>query len=306
MTPTGQEGSVTRCGFVAVVGAPNAGKSTLVNLLTGTKVSIVSPKVQTTRTRVVGIMLRDGAQVVLVDTPGLFAPRRRLERAMVASASESIRDADRVVLVVDSARPDPLAAHDDILKNLQALPIAPVLVLNKIDLIDRPRLLTLAAGFNAALAFSETFMISARTEDGARALADYLAAAVPPGPWMYPEDQAADMPGKLLAAEITREKLFERLHEEIPHALAVETESWDERPDGSVRIGQVVHLRRENHKPIVLGKGGAQIKMIGEAARREMSALFDRKVHLFLHVRVSEHWDEDADYYRMWGLDPKA
>lgn len=298
--------SSLRCGFVAVIGAPNAGKSTLVNLLTGTKVSIVSPKVQTTRTRVLGIMARDGSQVVLIDTPGLFAPRRRLERAMVASASDSARDADLVALVVDSTRPDPVAAHGDILESLRSHPAAPILVLNKIDAIDRARLLALAAGFNAALEFSHTFMVSARTGDGAGTLADHLAAAVPQGPWMYPEDQASDMPGKLLAAEITREKLFERLHEEIPHALAVETESWEERADGSIRIGQVIHLRRENHKSIVLGKGGAQIKAVGESARRDLSDILERKVHLFLHVRVSERWDEEADFYRLWGLDPKA
>lgn len=301
-----QTSSPLRCGFVAVIGAPNAGKSTLVNLLTGTKVSIVSPKVQTTRTRVLGIMARDGSQVVLVDTPGLFAPRRRLERAMVASASESARDADLVALVVDVTRPDPVAAHADILESLRGLSAAPILVLNKIDLIDRARLLALAAGFNEALNFSQTFMVSARTADGAGTLADHLAASVPEGPWLYPEDQASDMPGKLLAAEITREKLFERLHEEIPHALSVETESWEERPDGSIRIGQVIHLRRENHKSIVLGKGGAQIKAVGESSRRELTDILEKKVHLFLHVRVSERWDEEADFYRLWGLDPKA
>jgi GTP-binding protein Era len=291
----------TRCGFVALVGAPNAGKSTLLNALVGQKLSIVSPKVQTTRSRILGIAIEGNAQLVFIDTPGIFRePKRRLERAMVKAAWSGAGDADLVLLLVDAARgfdPDSRA----ILAALKDRPL--ILALNKIDLVKRPALLDLAAKLNAAAPLLATFMIAATTGDGVADLRRDLAARVPTGPFAYPEDQAADMPLRLMAAEFTREQLFRQLHEELPYSLMVETESWKDQPDGSVRIDQVITLARDSHKPIVLGKGGQRLKAIGSAARQELVGALERPVHLFLHVKVRENWLEDPARYRDIGLD---
>ena len=291
-----------RCGYVALVGAPNAGKSTLLNLLVGTKLSIVTPKVQTTRSRVLGIAIRGGAQLIFVDTPGIFAPKRRLDRAMVAAAWAGAEDADIVVLLVDAARgfDDDTRGIVEKLKNSQR---RAVLALNKIDLVPREKLLPLADELSKAGAFERVFMISSTAGDGTGDLADYLAGAVPEAPWLYPEDQLTDLPQRLLAAEITREQLYLQLHQELPYAAAVETEQWEERKDGSVKISQVIHVQREGQKAIVLGKGGAQVKKIGAAARAELEKLLERRVHLFLFVRVTEDWAEDRARYQAMGLD---
>ena len=292
----------TRCGFIALVGAPNAGKSTLLNALVGGKVSIVTPKVQTTRTRVTGIAMAGDAQLVFIDTPGIFQPKRRLDRAMVAAAWGGARDADIVVVLVDAKR----GIDNDtqrILDGLKGRGRQAIAALNKIDLVKRADLLPRAAELDATGVFTDTFMISALNGDGVDDLRGVLAERVPAGPWHYPEDQLSDMPLRLLAAEVTREQLFLRLHQELPYALAVETESWQERKDGSVRIGQVIYLARENHKPIVLGKGGRQIKAVGSAAREELETLLDRRVHLFLHAKVAPKWPDDPARYRDLGLE---
>lgn len=297
----------TRCGFVALVGAPNAGKSTLLNTLVGAKVSIVTPKVQTTRTRVLGLAILGSAQVAYVDTPGIFTPRRRLERAMVRAAWTGAADADLVVFLVDAARAarrDGLAEEDlRIAAGLKDAGRDTILALNKIDLTPRERLLWLAERLNLEGRFSETFMISALNGDGVRDLESHLAANLPEGPWLFPEDQLSDMPMRLMAAEITREKLFLHLRQELPYAIAVETEEWEERKDGSVRIGQVVYVQRDTQKAIVLGKGGHQIKTIGAAARAELERMMERRVHLFLFVKVRENWLDDPERYRDLGLD---
>lgn len=292
----------TRAGFVAVLGAPNAGKSTLVNRLVGTKVSIVSPKVQTTRTRVLGILMEGPAQIILVDTPGIFAPKRRLERAMVNAAWSGAADADMVLLLVDAER----GFDDDtrsIVAKLKDSGRTVVLALNKIDLIKRDKLLGLAKELNEALAFARTFMISAEKGDGVADLVAYLAASMPESPWLFPEDQISDMPQRMLAAEITREKVFLQLHQELPYAITVETENWEARKDGSVRIDQVIYVQRDSQKAIVLGKAGRQIKAIGAAARQELELLLEQRVHLFLHVKVRENWLDDRERYREMGLD---
>jgi GTP-binding protein Era len=294
--------SDSRCGFVAVVGPPNVGKSTLVNCLTGTKVSIVSPKVQTTRSRVLGIALAGEAQVILIDTPGIFQPRRRLERAMVRAAWTGAADADRVVLVVDAGK----GLDDDgrtIIERLKEAGRRAVLVLNKIDLVRRETLLGLAARIHAQGIFDRVFMVSAQTGDGVADLLASLAADMPAGPWHFPEDQVSDMPLRLLAAEISREQVFLQLHQELPYAVAVETERWQEKDDGSVRVDQVVYVRRDTQKAIVLGKNGRQIKSIGECARKELEAILERRVHLFLHVKVRENWLDDRQRYRDLGLE---
>jgi GTP-binding protein Era len=297
----------TRCGFVALVGAPNAGKSTLLNTLVGTKVSIVTPKVQTTRTRVLGIAISGQAQIAYVDTPGIFTPRRRLERAMVRAAWTGAADADLVVFLVDAARAarrDGPAEEDlRIAAGLKEAGRDAILALNKIDQAPRASLLWLAERLNLEGRISETFMISALDGDGVRDLEAHLAASLPEGPWLFPEDQLSDMPLRLMAAEITREKLFLRLRQELPYAIAVETEEWQERKDGSVRIGQVVYVQRDTQKAIVLGKGGHQIKAVGAAAREELERLMERRVHLFLFVKVREHWLDDSERYRDLGLD---
>jgi GTP-binding protein Era len=302
----------TRAGFVAVVGAPNAGKSTLVNGLVGSKVSIVSPKVQTTRMRVIGIAMTDlpdkgegpsRAQVVLVDTPGIFrVAKRRLERAMVAAAWQGADDADLVALVVDAERGIGQETKA-IAERLKDSRTPRFLVLNKIDLVARETLLALTAELNAIVPFERTFMVSALKADGIGDLLTAFAQAVPPGPFLYPEDQAADLPLRLLAAEVTREQVFLQLHQELPYEAAVETEKWEDRPDGSVRVEQIIYVQREGQRAIFLGKGGARIKQIGARARHELSQMLERPVHLFLHVKVSERWAEDPSHYRTIGLD---
>ncbi len=291
-----------RCGFVALVGAPNAGKSTLLNQFVGSKVSIVTPKVQTTRSRITGICIAGRSQLVFVDTPGIFAPRRRLDRAMVEAAWSGARDADIVVVLVDARR----GIDADVRRIVDGLGNSrrkAVLALNKIDLVKPAALLPLTAELDASGVFDETFMISALSGDGVGDLRDFLAARVPEGPWLYPEDQISDMPLRLLAAEVTREQLFLQLHQELPYALTVETERWDERDDESLRIDQIVYLQRESHKPMVLGKGGSRIKEVGSAARRELEALIGRRVHLFLHVKVAPKWADDPARYRDLGLE---
>jgi GTPase len=303
--------SETRCGFVAIMGAPNAGKSTLINALVGEKVSIVTRKAQTTRSTVRGVLTRGQAQIVFVDTPGLFAPRRRLDRAMVASAWGAATDADMALLLVDARKE---AGEASLTEDTQAILGAlgergkpRLAILNKIDLVERPKLLELAARLNAALAFDETFMVSATTGDGLDRLLDRLAAMIPAGPWLYPEDQIAEAPIRSLAAEITREKLIERLHDELPYQATVETDEWKEKPDGSARIEQTIFVTRESHRKIVLGEGGRTIKAIGTAARKDIAEAHGAPVHLFLHVKVREKWLDDPERYRAMGLDfPKG
>ena len=304
--PTGTDGEAQRCGFVALIGAPNAGKSTLINRLVGTKVSIVSHKVQTTRSIIRGIAIAGPAQVVLVDTPGIFRPKKRLERAMVETAWGGARDADLVALLIDAARGMDEPARD-LLGGLGDIAQPKLLVLNKIDAIARPALLELAEAANRAVPFERTFMVSALTGDGVDDLLAHLAAAVPPGQWLYPADEVSDLPLRNLAAEITREKLLERLHQEIPYAATVETERWTEQKDGSARIEQTIYVERDSQKKIVIGRGGASIKAISTAARAEISALAERPVHLFLFVKVRENWADDPERYREMGIEfPKS
>ncbi|MBF0392699.1 MAG: GTPase Era [Alphaproteobacteria bacterium] len=292
----------TRCGFVAIVGAPNAGKSTLLNRLVGTKVSIVSPKVQTTRSRVLGIVLEDEAQVIFVDTPGIFQPKRRLERAMVAAAWSGAGDADMVCVLIDAAKGIDDNSRD-IIERLRQSERKATLALNKVDLVRRDKLLGLADTLNQSGVFEDIFMISAETGDGVPDLLAHFRAKVPEGPWLFPEDQISDMPSRLLAAEITREKVFLELHDELPYSIAVETERWEERDDGSARVDQVIYVQRESQKPIVLGKGGRKIKAIGAAARKELEHLLDQRLHLFLYVKVRENWLDDRERYRDMGLE---
>jgi GTP-binding protein Era len=292
----------TRCGFAALVGAPNAGKSTLLNQLVGAKVSIVSRKAQTTRALVRGVAIEGDAQIVLVDTPGVFKPKRRLDRAMVASALAGASDADVALLLVDARRGlDEDAAA--ILARLAEVRVPKLLILNKIDLVPREKLLALAADFNARETFDETFMISALTGDGVTDLRAALARRMKPSPWLYPEDQLSDAPLRHLAAEITREKIFERLHDELPYQSTVETESWTNQKDGSARIEQTIYVARESQKKIVIGEGGQTIKAIGQAARREIEEAAEQKVHLFLFVKVRENWADDPERYREMRLE---
>jgi GTPase len=303
--------SATRCGFVALIGAPNAGKSTLMNALVGEKVSIVTRKAQTTRSTVRGVVTRGEAQIVFVDTPGLFAPKRRLDRAMVASAWGAAADADVLALLIDAKKE---AAHSAVSKETEAILEAlkqsrkpKLLVLNKIDAMERAKLLELSARLNGALRFDETFMISATTGGGLDRLFGRLAGIIPPGPWLYPEDQITEAPIRSLAAEITREKLFERLHDELPYQATVETDSWKDQPDGSARVEQTVFVTREGHRKIVIGEGGRTIKAIGTAARKDISEAHGANVHLFLHVKVRENWLDDPERYRAMGLEfPKG
>ncbi|HXZ01312.1 MAG TPA: GTPase Era [Stellaceae bacterium] len=291
-----------RCGTVALVGAPNSGKSTLLNQLVGAKVSIVSPKVQTTRSRVLGIVIENAAQLILVDTPGIFAPKRRLERAMVAAAWAEAEDADQVVVLIDAARGvEPEAQR--IVDGLKAAGRRAVLALNKVDLVDPRSLLPLTDRLRREGIFDAVFMISALTGDGVADLRRHLAAVLPAGPWLYPEDQLTDLPQRLMAAEAVREQVFLQLHQELPYATTVETDSWEEREDGSVRIAVTVHVQRASQRAIVLGKGGSRIKAIGERARAELERMFGRRVHLFLFVRVSENWTEDRERYKAMGLE---
>ncbi len=291
-----------RAGFVALLGAPNAGKSTLLNRLVGAKVSIVTPKAQTTRSRILGIRNHGAAQAVFVDTPGIFEPRRRLERAMVRRAWRAAGDADMTVLLVDAARRAG-AREEAIVSSLKAGGRQAVLALNKIDLIARERLLARADRLYGTGCFSDVFMVSALTGDGVDDLLEHLAARLPEGPWLYPEDDLSDVPLRFLAAEITREKLFLRLHDEIPYDVATETADWQEFDNGGVRIDQTVYVRRTSQRAIVLGKGGARIKAVREAAQAELADALDRPVHLFLTVRVREGWPDDPERFRDLGLD---
>ena len=293
----------TRCGFVALIGEPNAGKSTLLNAMVGAKVSIVTHKVQTTRARIRGIALEGDSQIVFVDTPGLFRPRRRLDRAMVAAAWGGAADADVTTLLVEAHRglTPGVQAILDTLPERTATPVA--LAINKIDRVDSPALLPLAEELNAAHPFARTFMISAEKGHGISDLRAWLAETVPEGPWLYPEDQVADLPMRLIAAEITREKLTLRLHQELPYQLTVETENWQERKDGSVRIDQLVYVARDGHKGIVLGAKGQTLKAVGQAARAELEEVTGRRIHLFVQVKVRPQWLEEADRYAEMGLD---
>lgn len=291
-----------KCGVVAVVGAPNAGKSTLVNALVGQKVAIVSPKAQTTRTRLMGVALAGETQIILVDTPGIFEPRRRLDRAMVQAAWGGAADADLIALIVDARAglgPKVMA----IVEGLKDRPEPKILVLNKVDIAAKDKLLVHAQRLTDALGFEAVFMVSAATGDGVADLKAALAERMPEGPWHFPEDQVSDATDRMLAAEVTREQLYLQLHAELPYASAVETEQYKEREDGSVEIHQQILVARPTQRAIVLGKGGAQIKAIGARARAELAELLGRKVHLYLHVKVKENWDEDRSVYRDIGLD---
>ena len=293
----------TRCGFVALIGAPNAGKSTLLNALIGSKVAIVSPKPQTTRSRVLGIAIEGRTQLIYVDTPGIFTPRRRLDRAMVRAAWTGAGDADIVALLVDASEPRISADTRAIVEKLVEGARPAMLILNKIDQTPRPRLLEISAELNAAHPFTDTFMISALTGDGLKTLRATLAAQVRVSPWLYPEDQLSDIPTRLLAAEITREQLYLQLGQELPYASTVEPEAWEERDDGSVAIHQVIFVERPGQRAIVIGKGGSRVKAIGEASRKELIAIMDRPVHLLLHVKVREKWADDPAHFRDVGLD---
>ena len=293
---------ISRCGFVAIIGAPNAGKSTLLNQLVGSKVAIVTHKVQTTRARIRGIAMEGSTQIVFVDTPGIFKPKRRLDRAMVEAAWGGAGDADLIILMVDmeSGRDEDVTRIVDGLKSQGRKAI---LVLNKVDACPREKLLKTAAALNETGIFTETFMISALKGDGVADLKKYIAGLMPPGPWHYPEDQAADVPLRSLAAEVTREKLFLRLHDELPYSLTVETESWEQKKDGSIRIQQVIFVERDSQKKIALGKGGQTIKTVGQLAREELEEMLGARVHLFLFVKVRENWSDDRERYREMGLD---
>jgi GTP-binding protein Era len=293
----------TRCGFVALIGAPNAGKSTLLNRLIGAKVSIVSPKVQTTRRRVLGVAMRGSAQIVFVDTPGIFAPKRRLDRAMVAAAWSGAGDADRIVLLADATKKRIDADTRAIMAGLKKSGRKAICAINKVDAVKHESLLKLAAELNAAFPFERIFMISAETGDGVEDLMAEVVAHLPEGPYHFPEDQLTDLPARLLAAEVTREHLFRQLHDEVPYALTVETEAWEEFKDGSAKVSQVIYLTRDSHKAIVIGKGGSRIKQVRETAQRELEEMLERKLHLFLFVKVRENWQDDPERYREMGLD---
>jgi GTPase len=296
------QGGNTSCGFVALIGAPNAGKSTLLNGLVGSKVSIISHKVQTTRALIRGIAVEGQSQLIFVDTPGIFSPRRRLDRAMVTTAWSGAHEADLVGVLIDSRKGLDEEA-ESILARLGDVKPPKLLILNKVDVVAKEALLDLAKAANAAAKFEATFMVSALTGDGVADLKVWLAQRVPPGPWLYPPEQMSDAPIRQLAAEITREKLFERLHQELPYHSTVETESWKELRAGDIRIEQTIYVERESQRKIVLGKGGQTIKAIGEAARREIAEIVEAKVHLFLFVKVREGWGEDPERYRAMGLE---
>lgn len=296
----------TRCGYVTLIGAPNAGKSTLLNQLVGAKIAIVSPKVQTTRSRVTAIAVEGETQIIFVDTPGIFAPSRRLEKAMVNAAWDGAKDTDTLVLIVDAVR-GVSKDVERIIQNLEKSGSKAHLILNKIDMIKREKLLVLAQQLTDRGIFNDVFMISALNGDGVNHLRAVLAKELPVGPWLYPADQLATAPMRSLAAEVTREKLFLRLNQELPYSLTVETEKWEEREDGSVKIDQVIYVSRANHKPIVLGKGGKTIGKIGAMAREELEAMMECRVHLFLFVKVREKWLDDPERYQEMGLEfPKS
>ncbi|NUR44549.1 MAG: GTPase Era [Sphingomonas sp.] len=289
----------TKAGFVAVIGAPNAGKSTLVNALVGQKVAIVSPKAQTTRARLMGIAIEGSTQILLVDTPGIFEPRRRLDRAMVAAAWTGAQDADLILLVIDASE----KVRDQVLEGLDKREHPLFLVLNKIDLVKKEKLLALASDLTARLNPEKVFMISAAQGDGVADLKQALADAMPSGPWLYPEDEVSDATDRMIAAELTREQIVNQLHQELPYATAVETETWSERPDGSTEIRQQILVERDSQKAIVIGKGGRRLKEIGASARAQIAEHLGRPVHLFLHVKVNPRWDEDRGLYREIGLE---
>ena len=291
-----------RCGVVAILGAPNAGKSTLVNALVGQKVAIVSPKAQTTRARLMGIAIADETQMLLVDTPGIFTPNRRLDRAMVKAAWEGADDADRVVLVIDAAaKVGPRV--EQVIEGVEARPEPKILVLNKVDIADKGQLLTIAQRLAERLKPEQIFMISSTTGDGVADLKSHLSAAMPASPWHFPDDQLTDATDRMVAAELTREQLYLQLHAEVPYSAAVETEKWEDRKDGSTVIHQQILIERDSQKAIVVGKGGARLKAIGQASREAISEHLGRKVHLFLHVKVNPKWDEDRGFYEDIGLD---
>jgi len=302
-TPVGAD---TRCGFVALIGAPNAGKSTLLNALVGSKVTIVSHKVQTTRALIRGIAVDGQSQIIFVDTPGIFAPKRRLDRAMVTTAWTGAHEADLVGVLID-ARKGVDEEAEAILERLGEVKTRKILILNKIDLVPRDKLLALTKAANDKAKFEATFMISALTGDGVDDLLAFLGKAVPEGPWLYPEDEVSDLPLRNLSAEITREQIFDRLHQELPYAITVETEKWTDQPDGSARIEQTIYVERDGQKKIVIGKGGETIKAISMAARREIATLAECPVHLFLFVKVRENWGDDPERYERMGLEyPKG
>ena len=293
---------MSRCGLVAVLGAPNAGKSTLVNALVGQKVAIVSPKAQTTRARLMGIALHDDAQIMLVDTPGIFLPNRRIDRAMVKAAWEGADDADRLVLVIDAAAKVG-GKVEQMIEGVESRPEPRILVLNKVDIAKKDDLLVMAARLSERLNPEAVFMISASTGDGVAELKSHLAAAMPEGPWHFPEDQLTDVTDRMVAAELTREQLYHQLHAELPYASAVATEKWEDRKDGSTVIHQQIYVERDSQKAIVVGKGGSRLKQIGAAAREAIGEHLGRKVHLFLHVKVNPKWGEDRGLYEDIGLD---
>ena len=296
---------MTQCGFAAILGAPNAGKSTLLNRMTGAKLSIVSPKAQTTRFRVLGILMRGPAQILLVDTPGIFKPRRKLDRAMVNAAWTGAEDADLVILLVDS-KSGATESVREIAANVARRGGTAWLVLNKVDLVTPQALLPLIATLNAIVPFAETFMVSASTGDGVVELMDALARHMPEGPHLYPEDDLTDLPDRLLAAELVREQIFLQTHEEVPYGATVETESWKEKPDGSVRVEATIYVARANHKAILIGAGGSRIREIGARARAQLATLIERPVHLFLNVKERAGWDEEGARLRAIGLeDPR-
>ncbi|KZD03228.1 GTPase Era [Oceanibaculum pacificum] len=300
MTETGY--TDTRCGFVALLGAPNAGKSTLMNALVGAKLSIVSPKVQTTRTRVTGIVVEANSQLIFIDTPGIFQPRRRLDRAMVRAAWDGAADADQVALLIDASRKGLDEDSERIIAALKEAGRKVILVLTKVDLVKRETLLGKAQALNEMLPFVDTFMISALTGSGIDDLRRYLAARMPEGPWHYPEDEMTDMPLRLLAAELTREKLFVNLYQEVPYSLTVETEKWEEFDNGSVKIDQTIYVQRDSQKAIIIGKGGQAIRKVREESQAELAEMLERPVHLFLFVKVREGWTDDPDRFKPWGL----
>ena len=302
MVDVKQPNSDTRCGFVALIGAPNAGKSTLLNALVGSKVTIVSRKVQTTRALIRGIAIEGRSQLIFVDTPGIFAPKRRLDRAMVTTAWSGAHEADLVGVLID-ARKGLEEEADSILERLAAVKGPKILILNKIDMVARDTLLSLTKAANDKAKFEATFMISALKRDGVADLKSWLAERMPPSPWLYPPDQMSDAPMRQLAAEITREKLFERLHQELPYHSTVETETWKELRGGDIRVEQTIYVERESQRKIVIGKGGQTLKSIGESSRREIAEIVEHKVHLFLFVKVREGWGDDPERYRAMGLE---
>ena len=296
----------TKAGFVAVIGAPNAGKSTLVNHLVGFKVSIVTHKVQTTRTRIRGVCMHGASQIIFVDTPGIFEPKRKLDRAMVDAAWLGADDADLIIFLYDVTRREVDSDTSRILSGLKENNKEAILVLNKIDLVKSELLLPIIKRFQEENIFSDTFMVSAENGSGCEKLLEYLSVRIPDSPWLYPEDEVSDLPQRLLAAEITREQVLLKLHQELPYGATVETEEWTERDDGAIVINQIIYVKRPGHKKIALGRNGNMIKAIGKASRQELKVLLDRTVHLFLFVKVRENWMEDPDRYSLWGLDPNA